>query len=66
MALKEDKSKSALAAMTAKLEAEGLENMAQEGIGSWVMVQCSPSPMGGGRWGGGCDTKLPALFTRRF
>lgn len=52
MALKEDKSKSALAAMTAKLEAEGLENMAQEGIGSWVMVQCSPSPMGGGRWGG--------------
>ena len=43
MALKEDKSKSALPAMTAKLEAERLENMAQEGIRSWVTVQLSLS-----------------------
>lgn len=39
MALKEDKSKSALQAMTEKLEAERLENMAQEDIRSCVMVQ---------------------------
>lgn len=43
MALKEDKSKSALPVMTAKLEAERLKNMSQEGIRAWVMVQLSLS-----------------------
>lgn len=52
MALKEDKSKSALQAMTAKLEAERLENMAQEGIKSRVSIQ-PILPEAGGRsmWG---------------
>lgn len=51
MALREDKSKSALPAITAKLEAGRMENITQEDIRSWVMVQPILPEASGRSWG---------------